>query len=142
MQGVQSLFLTAALLCVSSAVLSAEADNNAPPANAKVYIVSPLNGASVPESFTVVFGLKGMGVAPAGTDKALTGHHHLVVDAAALPDLTKPLGAEVKHFGAGQTETELSLPKGKHTLQLIFADKAHMPFNPPLVSEKITVDVK
>lgn len=111
-------------------------------ANAKVYIIEPANGAEVPETFTVKFGLSGMGVAPAGIEKENTGHHHLLIDAKTLPPMDKPLGADVKHFGGGQTETSVTLPKGTHTLQMIFADKTHIPHNPPLVSEKITVTVK
>lgn len=137
------LVLTALLFCSSSVTAFADAlPQAASAANAKVYIVSPKNGNTVPETFTVVFGLKGMGVAPAGTEKENTGHHHLLIDGATLPDLTAPLGVDVKHFGAGQTEAELTLPKGKHTLQLIFADKNHIPHKPALVSEKITVTVK
>jgi len=109
---------------------------------AKVYIVTPQNGAAVTSPFKVVFGLNGMGVAPAGTDKENTGHHHLVIDSDSLPDFTKPMGPEVKHFGGGQTETLLTLEPGKHTLLLILGDKNHVPHNPPLVSEKITVTVK
>jgi len=112
------------------------------PDGAMTYIISPEDGATVPETFTVKFGLKGMGVAPAGTDKAKTGHHHLLIDAKTMPDLTKPLGKDVKHFGGGQTEVELTLPKGKHTLQLILGDKLHIPHNPPVMSKKITIHVK
>lgn len=110
--------------------------------NAKVYIIEPANGAEVAETFTVKFGLTGMGIAPAGIEKENTGHHHLLIDAKELPPMEKPLGADVKHFGGGQTETAVTLPKGTHTLQMIFADKFHIPHNPPLVSEKISVTVK
>jgi hypothetical protein len=112
------------------------------PKEAKVYIISPTDGTVVSPTFTVKFGLKGMGVAPAGMDKENTGHHHLLIDTSELPDLNQPLGSNVKHFGGGQTEVELNLPKGKHTLQLILGDKFHIPHNPPVVSEKITVEVK
>jgi hypothetical protein len=110
--------------------------------DARVYIISPHDGDTVTSPFNVVFGLSGMGVAPAGTDKENTGHHHLVVDSDSLPDFSKPMGPEVKHFGGGQTETSLTLVPGKHTLQLILGDKNHVPHNPPLVSEKITITVK
>ena len=83
-----------------------------------------------------------MGIAPAGTDRDNTGHHHLLVDAKELPDLTKPLGKDVKHFGGGQTETTLTLEPGTHTLQLILGDMTHTPHNPPVVSEKVTITVK
>lgn len=116
------------------------------PKNAKLYIVSPKDGKTVKKSFKVVFGLKGMGVAPAGIylgeDKP-TGHHHLVID-SELPDLKLPFPMDDKHlhFGGGQTETTVELPPGKHTLQLVLGDHAHIPHDPPLVSEKITITVE
>lgn len=110
-------------------------------AGAAAYIISPANGATVPPTFTVRFGLKGMGVSPAGIEKANTGHHHLLVD-GDLPPAGKPMGKEVQHFGGGQTETTLTLPKGKHTLQLILGNHFHVPHNPPVVSEKITITVE
>jgi hypothetical protein len=91
----------------------------------------------------VQFGLKGMGVAPAGVDKENTGHHHLIVDGD--PELTdKPIAKDATHihFGSGQTEVQLELSPGKHTLQLVLGDKAHIPHNPPVVSKKITITVK
>jgi hypothetical protein len=112
------------------------------PADAEAYIISPKNGETVGQTFVVRFGLKNMGVAPVGTVKENTGHHHLLVDMEKLPPLDQPLGADVKHFGAGQTETELTLPPGKHTLQLILGDLVHRPHNPPVVSEKIEITVK
>ncbi|MCR8923261.1 DUF4399 domain-containing protein [Dasania sp. GY-MA-18] len=114
----------------------------ASPAGAKVYIISPADGAVVTSPVTVTFGLKGMGVAPAGTDRANTGHHHLLVDAKALPAAGQPMGGEVIHFGGGQTETTLELAPGKHSLQLIMGDMAHVPHNPIVASEKITITVK
>lgn len=114
------------------------------PEGAKEYIISPKDGATVTSPFTVQFGLKGMGVAPAGIIKENTGHHHLLIDVDQLPDLNAPLPAtdHIKHFGVGQTETELTLPPGKHTLQLVLGDAAHIPFEKPVMSEKITVTVK
>jgi hypothetical protein len=111
---------------------------------AQVYIISPADGAEVGSPFTVQFGLQGMGVAPAGIEFAGTGHHHLLIDAAELPPKGKPIPADDKHrhFGKGQTETQLTLPPGKHTLQLLFADHLHVPQDPPLVSQKITITVK
>ena len=113
------------------------------PAGAQVYIVSPADGATVSSPVHVVFGLKGMGVAPAGVDKANTGHHHLIVDGAE-PDMSKPIAKDSQHihFGGGQTETDLELKPGKHTLQLVLGDKAHMPHNPPVKSKIITITVK
>jgi hypothetical protein len=109
---------------------------------AKAYIVSPSNGETVSTTFKVIFGLKGMGVSPAGVEKENTGHHHLLIDMESLPPLDQPLGAEVKHFGGGQTETTLTLPPGQHTLQLILGDHLHTPHNPPVVSDPITIEVK
>lgn len=113
-------------------------------AGAELYFIAPADGETVAREFTVRFGLKGMGVAPAGVTTEKTGHHHLLVDVAELPPMNLPLpnDAQHKHFGGGQTETTLSLPPGKHTLQLILGDALHIPFDPPIVSKKITVTVK
>jgi len=112
------------------------------PASADVYIISPADGATVKGTFTVTFGLKDMGVAPAGIEKKHTGHHHLLVDKDTLPAFDMPMGGDVKHFGGGQTQTTLTLPKGKHTLQLILGDHHHIPHNPAVVSKKITITVE
>ncbi len=112
------------------------------PEGARVYIISPLDGAELDSKFTVRFGLQGMGVAPAGFDKANTGHHHLLVDGQELPALDQPLGVEVMHFGGGQTEKTIQLPAGKHTLQLVLGNYLHIPHNPPVMSEKISITVK
>lgn len=114
------------------------------PADAKVYFVQPSDGATVEGTFDVVFGLRNMGVAPAGVDKADTGHHHLLIDTEVPSDLSKPLPAtdQVKHFGGGQTETEITLPPGDHTLQLLLGNAAHVPHSQPVVSEQITITVE
>lgn len=114
------------------------------PEGAAVYFIEPQDGQVVTPGFTVKFGLKGMGVAPAGTIKDNTGHHHILIDLEELPDLAQPLPAteQIKHFGGGQTEAELSLPAGTHTLQLLLGNYAHVPHDKPLVSEQITVVVK
>jgi hypothetical protein len=94
---------------------------------------------------SVRFGLRGMGVAPAGVDKPNTGHHHLLIDTTLSPEeLKQPIAsyAQHLHFGSGQTETELTLPRGRHTLQLVLGGWSHIPFNPPIVSSVITVTVK
>ena len=111
---------------------------------ASVYIIAPKNGATVGTKVTVQFGLKGMGIAPAGVEMEGTGHHHLVVDkdTPALNDYLPVGDAQVLHFGKGQTETELTLTPGRHTLQLVFGDKDHKPHVPAVVSEKITITVK
>ncbi len=116
----------------------------AAPAGAELYFIAPADGATVDKEFTVRFGLKGMGVAPAGITLDKTGHHHLLIDVAELPPMNQPLpnDATHKHFGGGQTETTVTLPPGKHTLQLILGDALHIPFDPPVLSKKITVTVK
>ena len=113
------------------------------PEGASVYIVSPVHGEDVATSVKVVFGLSGMGVAPAGTDKAKTGHHHLLID-TGVPDLTRPIPSDNqhRHFGGGQTEIIIELSPGTHTLQLLLADFAHTPHTPPVMSEQITITVK
>lgn len=109
-----------------------------------VYIEAPANGATVTSPFTVKFGLKGMGVAPAGVNHPNTGHHHLLIDVDKAPDLNAALPAtdNIKHFGGGQTETQLTLSPGQHTLQLVFADYLHIAHDKPVMSEKITITVK
>jgi len=124
-----------------ASVAFAEMPRTKSPDGAKVYIISPASGATVPEKFVIKFGLRGMGVAPAGTAKAKTGHHHLIVD-GKLPNFKTPMGKNVRHFGGGQTEVELKLAKGEHTLQLIMGDKSHIPHNPPVVSKKIKIIVR
>ena len=113
------------------------------PQGARVYIVSPQNGATVSSPVRVIFGLEGMGVAPAGVKKANTGHHHLIID-ADLPPATEPVPSDDnhRHFGGGQTEVTVELAPGTHTLQLIMGDHNHVPHVPPVVSEKITITVK
>ena len=110
---------------------------------AKLYIAEPKNGASVKGPVKVVMGLSGMGVAPAGADFPETGHHHILLNVDQVPaaDSVIPADDKHRHFGKGQTETMLTLPPGKHTLQLLFGDKNHVPHNPPLLSEKISITV-
>jgi hypothetical protein len=114
------------------------------PAGAEVYIISPKDGATVHNPVRVQFGLKGMGIAPAGMKYDNTGHHHLLIDSDPPAAESAPLPAtdKIVHFGKGQTETTVTLPPGKHTLQLLFADANHIPHSPPLLSKKITINVK
>lgn len=129
----------------AAAVVYAQVAKTKSVEGATVYIESPANGATVSSPFTVKFGLKGMGVAPAGINHPNTGHHHLLIDQDKLPDFNVALTTtdpNIRHFGAGQTEVELTLPPGRHTLQLVFADYLHIPHDRPLVSEKITITVK
>ncbi len=136
------ILVATAAIAMSSMLIAQAAEKTASPAGAQLYIVSPQNGATVTQTFNVVFGLQGMGVAPAGVQANNTGHHHLLVDGAALPDMNAPLGAAVTHFGGGQTQTTLTLTPGQHTLQLILGDHLHTPHNPPVVSEKVTITVQ
>jgi len=136
----------ATAIAASTAVLQASAADlprTPAPADAKVYIISPKDGAVVHGPVTVRFGLSGMGVAPAGTMAENTGHHHLIID-APLPPMDQPLPKDEQHlhFGKGQTETVLTLAPGKHTLQLVLGDANHVPHDPPVVSAKITIRVK
>jgi uncharacterized protein DUF4399 len=133
------------IACVAALALATAAASREPsPAGAEVYIVSPKNGAKVKSPVTVVFGLKGMGVAPAGIKFDNTGHHHLLIDSDLPADLSQPLAANEKsvHFGKGQTETSVTLPPGKHTLQLVLGDSLHVPHDPAVFSKKITIDVQ
>jgi len=112
------------------------------PAGAKVYFIEPKNGAEIKGPVKVLFGLSGMGVAPAGTQKENTGHHHLLIDGPKLEPGPLPTTEQVVHFGGGQTETTLNLKPGTHTLQLVLGDWKHAPHNPPVQSEVITITVK
>jgi hypothetical protein len=108
------------------------------------YIISPSEGETVSNPVTVRFGMRGMGVAPAGVEHPATGHHHLLIDVDGLPPAGAPIPADEKHrhFGGGQTEVTLDLKPGKHTLQLLLGDARHVPHNPPVVSERITITVR
>lgn len=114
------------------------------PAGAQLYIVSPKDGETVTGPVKVVFGLSGMGVAPAGVQFENAGHHHLLIDTDLPADLALPVPADEKHvhFGKGQTETTVTLAPGTHTLQLLLGDYLHIPFDPVVTSPKITITVK
>jgi hypothetical protein len=133
------------LLVAALFTANALAEERSPsPAGAQVYIVSPTEGEKISGPITVRFGLKGMGVAPAGIKFDNAGHHHLYVDTDVPADLSQPvptLENKVIHFGKGQTETTLTLPPGKHTLQLVLGDHLHVPHNPPVVSKKVSFTV-
>jgi hypothetical protein len=135
------LVAIAALLMLGGSALAAPTARDA---GAQLYIGWPNNGEVIRKApFRVWFGLRNMGVAPAGVDAPNTGHHHLIID-ADLPPFDEPIPSDEHHlhFGKGQTETMVTLPPGKHTLQLLMGDKDHIPFNPPLYSKKITITVK
>jgi hypothetical protein len=135
--------LTLALSAISTTALS-HGHSSTAPENSNVYFISPADGQNVDKTFTVKFGLSGMGVSPAGIKKDNTGHHHLLIDTKDLPNMQLPLPAtdKIKHFGGGQTETQLTLSPGKHTLQLVLGNYQHIPHSKPVLSEKITIIVK
>ena len=138
-----SRLLLALGVCLVAATAFA-ADRMAAPAGAEVYFIAPQNGAKLHSPVTIKFGLKGMGIAPAGVKFDNTGHHHLLVDTDVSElklDAPMPATDKIVHFGKGQTETTLTLTPGKHTLQLVFADYLHQSFDPPLTSKKITITV-
>lgn len=115
------------------------------PEGAKVYFINLKDGAEVDSPFLVQFGLSGMGVAPAGVEKPNTGHHHLLIDASlSAEQLKEPIPADNdhRHFGAGQTEAMVTLPKGQHTLQLVLGDWTHIALVPPVMSAPITITVR
>jgi hypothetical protein len=115
----------------------------ASPAGAKVAITSPANGATVKSPVKVTFAIEGMTLAPAGTADPNSGHHHLLID-TDLPALDQPIPKDANHvhFGKAQTEADVELPPGTHTLQLLLGDANHVPHDPPVVSEKITITVE
>src|SRR6476620_12657254 len=112
------------------------------PAGAGVYFIDLKDGATVPGNLKIYFGLRNMGVAPAGSDRESSGHHHLLID-TELPPLDQPIPSDFNHlhFGKGQTEAEVKLTPGEHTLQLLLGDASHVPHNPPVMSGRITVKV-
>ncbi|MGB3408837.1 MAG: DUF4399 domain-containing protein [Jannaschia sp.] len=125
------------------------AQETAAPEDAAVYFVNLEDGATVSLPVTVIFGLEGMGVAPAGTEKENTGHHHLLIDRPAFgsedPDEVNfgiPADENHVHFGGGQTQTTIDLAPGQHTLQMVLGDLNHVPHVPPVMSEVITITVE
>jgi hypothetical protein len=126
------------ILIILLFVTPAAADDSAA---VSLYFISPSDGETVSSPVTVRFGLSGMGVAPAGSDVANTGHHHLLLDLDELMDRPLPKNANVIHFGGGQTETVLSLPPGEHRLQLLLGNASHIPHETPVISDPITITV-
>ena len=112
------------------------------PPEAVIYFLDLQDGATVPAKLKLNFGLRNMGIAPAGSDRENSGHHHLLID-TELPPLNKPIPNDFNHlhFGAGQTETEITLEPGQHTLQLLLGDKDHIPHTPPVMSPRVKVRV-
>ena len=134
------LMLVAFMTSVSGDV---KAGSTVSPKGAEVYFISPADGDRVPASFVVRFGLRGMGVAPAGVEKTGTGHHHLMINVDDI-SLDDPIMADEahRHFGGGQSEVTLTLKPGRHRLRLVLGDHNHIPHNPPVMSDEITVIVE
>ena len=129
----------AAALIVASGWAAAQ---TASPQGARAYFINLKNGQHVKSPVLVQFGLTGMGVAPAGSQNPNTGHHHLIIDADTPPaGMPIPMDEKHRHFGGGQTEVSVQLAPGNHSLQMVLADGAHIPHNPPVTSEKISVTV-
>ena len=137
------IYLIAALASVALSPLSFATEKPTTSAP-KVFIIEPVNGATVPTTFTVKFGASGVEIAPAGNNKPNSGHHHLLIDTDTLPDFHSPMPttSTLLHFGKAQTETQVTLTPGKHTLQLVLGNYTHVPGEHPVVSEKITINVK
>jgi hypothetical protein len=137
----RKVLFTLALLAAAPAF----AQGTPAPEGAQAYFVNLSDGDVVSSPVTVIFGLKGMGVAPAGVEKENTGHHHLLIDATLEGDaLTESIPADENHvhFGGGQTQTTIELAPGQHTLQLVLGDQFHVPHTPPVMSDRITITVK
>lgn len=144
------LFACVAIAGLASG-LPAAAQDTPSPEGAKSYFANLEDGAVVSSPFKVVFGLSGMGIAPAGTEKENTGHNHLLIDVPKLGEgeggadaliYAIPSDDNHIHFGGGQTETTLELPAGKHTLQVVLGDLGHVPHSPPVMSDVITITVE
>jgi Domain of unknown function (DUF4399) len=138
-----SVTFAAVIVCGASSAQQAKTGGPTPsPEGAGVRFVGLSDGARLPTKVTIRFGLRGMGVSPAGLERENSGHHHLLID-TELPPLDQPIPNDFNHlhFGAGQTEAEVTLKPGTHTLQLLFGDKDHIPHNPPLLSPPIRVVV-
>lgn len=133
----------ATLLLMASTAVAAGLPRSTAPADAQLYFISPQDGATVASPLTVRFGLRGMGVAPAGIAMEKTGHHHLLID-VGLPSFDRPIPSDAQHvhFGKGQTEAEIELVPGTHRLQLLLGDHLHVPHDPPVMSERITITVR
>lgn len=135
--------LVITIMAFSIGCLAAAEHRSPSPEGASVGFANLEDGDVVPPVLVVKFTISGMGIAPAGTQIENTGHHHLLIDVDQMPalDVPLPMTDHIRHFGKGQTETELSLPEGSHTLQLLLADFAHIPHDPPVMSEVITITV-
>ncbi|MCH9693999.1 MAG: DUF4399 domain-containing protein [Gammaproteobacteria bacterium] len=109
---------------------------------ARVFFITPEDGATLTNPINIDFGIEGMSVVKAGDNAPDSGHHHLLID-TDLPDVNLPIPADANHvhFGDGSTSTEVTLAPGEHTLQMLLGDHLHIPHDPPVVSAVITVTV-
>jgi len=135
--------MAAAFVLLTMSAIAADLPRSPAPVGVALYFIAPQDGAKVANPVTVRFGLKGMGVAPAGIAMAGTGHHHLLID-ATVPPFDRPIPADDRHvhFGTGQTETVVTLTPGRHRLQLLLGDHLHLPHDPPVISAPITITVE
>lgn len=137
--------LTAAALAALCTAPGLAQERTPAPEGAAVYIISPEDGASVSNPVTIRFGLQGMGVAPAGIEADNTGHHHLLINTGPDEiemDVALPATDQIVHFGGGQTEVTMDLPEGTHELRLLLGDWSHVPHDPPILSDPISVTVE
>lgn len=113
------------------------------PEGARAFIIAPADGATVSSPVTVTFGAENIEVIAAGNDAPGSGHHHLLIN-APLPDFGLPIpkSEQYVHFGGGQTETTLELEPGRYELRLLFGDHLHIPHDPPVYSEVVTITVE
>lgn len=133
----------AVLLCACGPAEPAAPARTPSPPGAKVYFIEPKDGAEATSPVVFKFGIEGMAVAPAGEQKANSGHHHVLINTAlGDPNANIPMDDNHKHFGKGQTEATLDLKPGKYTLQLVLGDHNHIPHDPVVQSPVITITVK
>jgi hypothetical protein len=142
-KGIFALSLGLGAAAIGFAADAQESKRTPAPSGAYVYFHYPLNGSTVLSRFKVRIGLRNMGVAPAGTQRAGTGHHHLLIDTELKSfDVPIPNDAQHLHLGNGQTEVEVTLPPGRHRLQLVVGDHDHVVHRPPVISAPITITVR
>ena len=138
----KKLLAAAAIAALSTTAIAGETPA---PADAKVYFINLKDGDTVKSPVFMQFGLSGMGIAPAGTEADNTGHHHLIINEKIEGeelDYGIPADEQHVHFGKGQTEATLDLPKGTHTLQLVLGDWSHVPHDKPVMSDRIQITVE
>jgi hypothetical protein len=134
-----------AILLLAVFGLAGALERTPSPAGVELYFIGLKDHDVVAANLVVHFGLKGMGVAPAGVTAENTGHHHLLIDTPLPADLSLPLPAiegKLLHFGKGQTEATVTLAPGRHSLQLVLGDSRHVPFDPLVASKVLMIEVR